>query len=189
MALDAPRGEAIGLSYHRLNSGALRSDLVVGDFDGAAPSRELVVGPALVTGARLSADGDRLAYTVLTDSAAQISTLYVSDYPELNRRLPISETMVDNGYAWGPDGRLWFAEQTDNTMRVITFSQESHLQVTSIDPVFDVEPFWPERGFAIAPDGRLLIIRGAREVGGLSGRIHVVVGWADDQGLTAGSEQ
>lgn len=146
-----------------------------------------MVGSAVVTGARLSADGDRLAYTIVTDPVAQISTLYVSDYPEMNRRLPISETMIDNGYAWGPDGRLWFAEQTDNSMRIVRFSQEPHLQVSSIDIAFGVEPFWPERGFAIAPDGRLLIIRGVRELAGVSGRIHVIVGWAHDQGLGAGS--
>ena len=100
----------------------------------------------------------------------------------MNRRLP-----VDNGYAWGPDGRLWFFEQTDNTMRIVRFSQEPYLQVLSIDIAFGgLDSFWPERGFAIAPDGRLLIIRGAREASGLSGRLHVMVGWAREEGLAVG---
>ena len=185
--LDATRGEVIGVDYQLTDTGALSSDLLVGDLRGEAPSRGLVVGPAVVTGARLSANADRLAYTELTDAAAQVSTLYVSDYPEMSRRLPISETMVDTGYAWGPDGRLWFAEQTDNTMRVVSFTREPDLQVSSIDIAFDVEPFWPERGFAIAPDGRLLMIRGTREIAGLSGRIRVIVGWTRDRELEAGS--
>lgn len=149
-----------------------RTELVVGDLAGGGAARELLSGRAAgigagPSGARLSPDGDRLAYALLIDPVAQISTPYVAEYADMQRRLPISENLVDNGYAWGPDGRLWYAEQTDNTMRVVSFTDGPDLEVTSIDVGFsDLGRFWPERGFAIAPDGRLLMIRGARKSAG-----------------------
>ena len=187
MALDGATEEVIALVVKTTDDGVLDSDLVVGDLAGRAPSRELLAGPTRVTGARLSPNGDRLAFSVLTDSVTLASTLYVSDYPELERWLPISDSMVNNGFAWGPDGRLWFVDRTDRAMRVASFSHEPELGVSAIDDAFLLSAsFRPERGFAVAPDGRLLMIRSAKEAGdtaGPGGWIHVIVGWADDEGL------
>ncbi|MDX1383216.1 MAG: serine/threonine-protein kinase, partial [Thermoanaerobaculia bacterium] len=189
VVLDEERGETIGVVMSLLESGARNVDLVAGSLDGEAPVRELVSGRtpgsgAGPTGARLSPDGDRLAYALLADPVARVSTLYVAEYPGMERRLPISENLEDNGYAWGEDGRLWYSEASDNTMRVVSFSEGPDLAVSSIDVAFsNIGRFWPERGFAVAPDGRILMVRASREVGGLSGRIHVIVGWAREEGL------
>jgi eukaryotic-like serine/threonine-protein kinase len=185
VALDTSRNEVISLTTRTTAAGAWRTSLVASDLAGEASDRDLVTGDVVVGGARLSPDGTRLAYSVLTsDAFTQISTLYVADYPEMKRRLAISDGMSDNGYAWAPDGRLWFADAPDHTIRVVRFAPGPLLEVSSIEPVFELGVlFWTERGFAVAPDGRLLMVRGTREAGGLAGRIRVVVGWAREQGL------
>ena len=188
MALDEARREVIALAVRRSASGRLLSDLVAGDVEGKAPPRELVAGPDLVTGARLSPRGDRIAYSVLADSVTLASTLYVSDYPMDSRRLTITETMADNAFAWGPDGRLWLVDRADDTMHVASFSSEPVLQLASIDAAFSLPASMsPQRGFAIAPDGRLLMVRSLDQTtGSRSGRLHVIVGWAEGRGAEAG---
>jgi hypothetical protein len=184
VALDESRGEVIALAVRLAEDGSLISNLVAGDLESAAPPRQLVAGPALVTGARLSPRLDRIAYSVLTDSVTLASTLYVSDYPIQGRPVSISESMTDNAFAWGPDGRLWFVDQTDDTMRVVRFAEEGELRVASIEEAFELpSSFWPRRGFAVAPDGRLLMVRRLDgESSSRSGMLHVVVGWIEAQG-------
>ena len=55
--------------------------------------------------------------------------LFVSDYPQMKRRIPISENSVSAGYAWGPDGALWFGDLSDGSLRVATFESGEDLHL------------------------------------------------------------
>jgi hypothetical protein len=106
----------------------------------------------------------------------------------MKRRIPISENSVSAGYAWGPDGALWFGDLSDGSLRVATFESGEDLHLSKIDVAMTGgSDFWVERGFAIGPDGRRLMIRAAGAAPGQDGRLHVVVGWAQEHGLSSSS--
>ena len=97
--------------------------------------------------------------------------LYVADYPELERRLPIVESVAFDGFARGSDGRVWAFDEVRHTMVVISFEREPELRVASMVDAFVTVSSWSERCFDGAPDGRLLVIQGAQEATGLATRV------------------
>jgi hypothetical protein len=183
--VDQRRGEILYQNV-RLQGGVRGdSDIWAAPIDGSGPGRPLLASAREEWSARPSHDGALLAFTLRGEdrTARPVGTLYVADYPELERRLPIVESVAFDGFAWGPDGRLWAFDEVRHTMVAITFEREPELRVASLVEAFHSVSFWGERGFDVAPDGRLLVIQGAREATGLAARVQVVVGWMAEQGL------
>jgi serine/threonine-protein kinase len=176
--VDRARGE---LLFNRTGGGG--SDVWVAALGGEA--RELLATPRHEQGARLSRDGALLAYLVTDETAAVDSgTLWVADYPQLRRQLPVIESVSETAYAWDSEGRLWADDLDRQTMAVVSFEREPQLRVRSVDDAFSgTVRFIVERGFDVADDGRLLMIHATREATGQSGRPSVVLGWAHEQGL------
>jgi serine/threonine-protein kinase len=164
-------------------------DLGVGDLEGSGPHRSLAASPKRESFGKVSKDGTLLAWEEFAEATLYGGRVFVADYPEMTRRIAVGESIASMGYAWDREGRLFFTDVVSQSMRIASFSREPELRVSSVETAFrGIFNFWSQRSFEIAPDGRLLIVRGfsLAEPGGEdlhSGRFRVVLDWTRAEGL------
>jgi Tol biopolymer transport system component len=129
-----------------------------------------------ITGVRLSPDGRWIAYTSADSGRREV---YVTDFPAAKLRKPVS---IDGGFApvWAPDGKELFFVSGGRMMAAAVRSG------TAIDfersvPLFEgLDVAGNQTPFAVAPDGRFLMVEPAPGGATRIGQVTLVLNWFNE---------
>ncbi len=191
IGLDPTSGDAIVQLARPLDNRSFNWDIGFGPLDGSEPDRVLFNTPATEGFAKLSRDGRIIAWEEFDGDGSYGGKIFATDFPAMSRRIAIGNSVGSKGYAWTHDGRLIYTDIANQQFSEATFELEPALRVTGVRKVIgELFHYWAQRSIDVAPDGRLLVVRGftttlEAETRLVSERFHVVLGWTQAEGLTA----
>ena len=149
-----------------------RSDIWILTRDG--DYKPFLDGPNNERSGRFSPDGSAFAY--VSDESGSEFQVYVTPYPALGRRVPVS---IDGGLSpiWSADGNELFFRQGSKVMAAsIVLGPEIHVSapVELFDGPYTVDLSGHQR-YDVAPDGRFLMVENSEDF-----RIVVVEGFFEE---------
>jgi len=155
-----------------------KSDIFVLPLAGDRRPRVLVATPGWDTCASFAPDGKRFAYA---SERGRTMDVFIQDYPGGSKPLQISR-QGGREPSWAPDGkRIYFLDLGRNLMEVTIGASGAPSEPKQVLPgEFTNSPDIWTRGYSIAPDGRLLVIRAPLEPEPASARISVVSNWFEE---------
>ena len=163
------------LVYSDGGTGPQGASMFLVSTDDARQPRPLLHGPGEQWSPRISPDGRWIAYASNESKRAEV---FVSDYPALTSRYPVSSEGGDQPQ-WSRDGQeLWYRKGA----QVFSVAIDAAREFTSGKPrewFSGQYVLGLEHNYDVAPDGRLLMIkRDPEETASLG--LRVVLNWADE---------
>jgi Tol biopolymer transport system component len=139
----------------------------------------LVATDAEETGPALSPDGHWLAYA---SNATGRKEIYVRPFPDAENGLWQVSTDGGSEPRWSRDAQTLFYRNATGTMMAASVKTEPTFSVGARTALFDARPYLPNDDnhyYALAPDGRFLMLRAATSeiADAAGGRMVLVRGW------------